>query len=156
MQVRCPECNTTFQTVFDATAPLVACPACMHDFEVAQKPKAAWLEPEVRSASGKRLGKMDRHLIRERLYCGELKGDEQVKAAGESWVPIASRPEFADAMELAGIDLGARRISSQALRGWRKTGSAIGAKRTRKADDLVAEASRQEQEDKKWWQVWKR
>lgn len=131
MQVRCEECGTTFKVEASATGTKVACPACMHEQEAERQDKVSWLEVEVRSATGKRLGLLDRHLVREQLYAGVLKGDEQVRAGGGEWVDIASRPEFADVLELTGVDLGSRRISAQALRGWRKTGSAIGAERDR-------------------------
>lgn len=128
MNVRCPQCGATFQA---QTGP-VTCPSCMHSFTVAPEGRP-WLTLDVRRPSGELLGRMDRHLVRERLYAGALTGLEQVRPAGTSgaaaapgdWVDLNTRPEFAEVLQLIGADLGARRIAQQQLRGWRKTGSAV-------------------------------
>jgi hypothetical protein len=104
----------------------------MHSFTVAPEGRP-WLTLDVRRPSGELLGRMDRHLVRERLYAGALTGLEQVRPAGTAgaaaatgdWVDLNTRPEFAEVLQLIGADLGARRIAQQQLRGWRKTGSAV-------------------------------
>jgi hypothetical protein len=129
MNVRCPQCGATFQ----AEVGPVTCPSCMHSFTVAPEGRP-WLTLDVRRPSGELLGRMDRHLVRERLYAGALTGLEQVRPAGHAgaaaaaagdWVDLNTRPEFAEVLQLIGADLGARRIAQQQLRGWRKTGSAV-------------------------------
>lgn len=126
MNARCPQCGATFQ----AEVGPATCPSCMHGFTVAPEGRP-WLTLDVRRPSGELLGRMDRHLIRERLYAGALTGLEQVRPAGGAaaapgdWVDLNTRPEFAEVLQLIGADLGARRIAQQQLRGWRKTGSAV-------------------------------
>lgn len=129
MNVRCPQCGASFQAEVGPTS----CPSCMHSFTVAPEGRP-WLTLDVRRPSGELLGRMDRHLVRERLYAGALTGLEQVRPAGGlatgaaatgEWVDLNTRPEFAEVLQLIGADLGARRIAQQQLRGWRKTGSAV-------------------------------
>lgn len=125
MDARCPECQTRFAVPAPGPA---TCPACMHSFAAGEDP-ALWAEPELRRPEGELLGRMDRYLVRQRLYAGELTGLEQARVPGGEWVPLASRPEYAEVLTVLGVDLGARRISQQNLKGWRKTGSAVRAAR---------------------------
>lgn len=137
MQVRCPECHNSVEV--PALGVEVACPACMASF-TPQPAEAAnrWMDVELRTPSGRLLGPWDRHLVREKIYTGELKGQEQVRPPNGDWVDIASRPEFAEVLQLVGVDLGSQRISKQALRGWRKSGSAIeGGARPMTADEAT-------------------
>lgn len=121
MDARCPECQTRFAV---PSAGPATCPACLTEFSAGEDP-GLWAEPELRLPEGELLGRMDRYLIRQRLYAGELSGLEQARVPGGEWVPLASRPEYAEVLEVLGVDLGARRISQQQLKGWRKTGSAV-------------------------------
>lgn len=137
VQVRCPECHNSVEV--PTLGVEVACPACMASFT--PKPVEAptrWMDVELRTPSGRLLGPWDRHLVREKIYVGELKGQEQVRPPNGDWVDIGSRPEFAEVLQLVGVDLGSQRISKQALRGWRKTGSAIeGGARPMTADEAT-------------------
>lgn len=137
MQVRCPECHNAFEA--PSVVGEIACPACMASFAPPRSSRPTeWMDVELRTASGRLLGPWDRHLVREKIYIGELKGQEQVRPPNGAWVDIASRPEFAEVLQLVGVDLGSQRISKQALRGWRKSGSAIdGGARPMTADEAT-------------------
>ena len=125
MQVRCPDCGNGFAPESGYRGGMLTCPACFNEFTPAANGPSPWLEPEVRRANGELLGALDRYRVRQMIYDGQLKGTEEVRIPGESWQPIAARPEFAEVLRMLGVDLGAQRISQQQLKGWRKTGSAI-------------------------------
>lgn len=135
MQVSCPDCGTAFDAEEGADA--LTCPACFHAFRLDTPDR--WMHVEVRAGGGRDLGVLDRYAIRERIYLGELKGQEEVRpSTGGDWVDIASRPEFAEVLALVGVDLGAGRIAKQSLKGWRKTGSAVSARPRKAAPQAVA------------------
>ncbi|MCB9763980.1 MAG: hypothetical protein H6739_29690 [Alphaproteobacteria bacterium] len=139
MQVRCPECGSSFTP--PSTDGALTCPACFHEFTVQTSTASPWMQVEVRSATGRSLGTMDRHLVRQRIYEGQLKGHEEVRPTGGEWVPIAQRPEYAEVLRAVGVDLGADRIAQQALKGWRKTGSAIQVKKRKEAGSMVGKVA---------------
>ncbi|MCB9741940.1 MAG: hypothetical protein H6741_09935 [Alphaproteobacteria bacterium] len=138
MQVTCPECGTAFTPEEDGAQ--VTCPACFA--AVALDAPDRWMELELRAPGGRALGTFDRYAVREQIYLGAFKGQEQVRpASGGEWVDIVSRPEFAEILALMGVDLGAGQIAKQSLKGWRKTGSAIQTrKRAATSQSVIGQA----------------
>ena len=80
----------------------------------------ALLEMEIQVPSGSVEGPVDLHLIRERIYAGRYKGQEQVRIQGGQWRGMVSFPELAEVLGIVGVDVQALQIRDrQVMTGWK-------------------------------------
>ena len=61
-----------------------------------------FLDLEVRRPDGRTEGPMDLARIREQLYAGLLRGDEELRRPDGEWMPMGAWPQLASMLELLG------------------------------------------------------
>ncbi len=89
----------------------------------------ALLEMEIQGPDGSVEGPVDLHLIRERIYAGRYRGNEQVRIQNGTWRGMVSFPELAEVLALVGVDVQAMQIRDrQSMTGWKAAGDQEPAK----------------------------
>lgn len=68
------------------------------------------LNMELRTPKGMVDKHLDSEVIRERIYQGVYKGNEQVRFEGGNWQPMVSWPEFQQVLRLVGVDIDALKL----------------------------------------------
>ena len=79
---------------------------------------------EVQGRNGEMLGRMGRTAIREAIYARRFSGHERTRVDNGPWTALVDQPDFAEIMELVGMDLGGVRLAHQQVKGWKKDVSA--------------------------------
>ena len=125
MKVPCPSCGARITVKEDAPGGQQTCPACMTGFAVASESEdLPLMEWELQGPRGEMLGHHDPWSIRQALYAGEFSGMERVRQPHGNWESLLDKPEYEEVLRVVGKDVGAMRLASQNIKGWRKDASA--------------------------------